>query len=102
MASAQGIGIPTFSIIDVSRDDSVTFRTHNFPANQDFTVRMGRYGTLGIGGIEVGSFNSGDGGSFDKTFDIPDSLKGLNRIAIRADSSQGFFAFNWFWNNTTN
>ena len=102
MASAQGIGIQTFSIIDVSRDDSVIFRTHNFPANQDFTVRMGRYGTLGIGGIEVGSFNSGDGGSFDKTFDIPDSLKGLNRIAIRADSSQGFFAFNWFWNNTVN
>jgi len=96
--SAQGI--PTFSIVDVNRNDNVTFQTHNFPAGQTFTVRMGRYGTLGIGGIEVGTFDSGDGGSFEKTFDIPDALKGQTRIAIRADSSQGFFAFNWFWNNT--
>ncbi len=99
-ASAQGIGIPTFSIVDVNRDEDVTIKTHDFPAGQTFTVRMGRYGTLGIGGIEVGTFDSGDGGSFQKTFDIPDDLKGQTRIAIRADSSQGFFAFNWFWNNT--
>jgi hypothetical protein len=93
-------GVPTFTITDVTRDENVTFQTHNFPSNQTFTVRMGRFGTLGIGGIEVGSFNSGDGGSFFKSFVVPDSLKGQQRIAIRADSSQGFFAFNWFWNNT--
>jgi hypothetical protein len=96
--SAQGV--PNFTIVDVERDQNVSFETHNFPANQDFTVRMGRYGTLGIGGIEVGTFNSGDGGSFTKSFAVPDALKGQVRIAIRADSSQGFFAFNWFWNNT--
>jgi hypothetical protein len=93
-------GVPTFSIVDVNRDDNVTFKTHNFPGGQTFTVRMGRYGTLGIGGIVVGTFDSGDGGSFEKSFDIPDELKGQTRIAIRADSPQGFFAFNWFWNNT--
>jgi hypothetical protein len=98
--SAQGLGIPTFYIVDVNRDDNVTFRTRNFPAGQTFTVRMGRYGTLGIGGIEVGTFDSGDGGNFDKSFDIPDALKGQARIAIRADSSQSFYAFNWFWNNS--
>jgi hypothetical protein len=98
--SAQGI--PTFSIVDVNRDDNVTFQTHNFPGGQTFTVRMGGFGTLGIGGIVVGTFDSGDGGSFEKTFDIPDALKGQTRIAIRADSPQGFFAFNWFWNNTVN
>ncbi len=98
--SAQGLGIPTFYITDVNRDDNVTFRTRDFPAGQTFTVRMGGYGTLGIGGIEVGTFDSGNGGSFDESFDIPAALQGQSRIAIRADSSQGFYAFNWFWNNS--
>ena len=76
--------------------------TNNFPAGQTFTVRMGAYGTLAVGGIEVATTDSGDGGSFTATYNIPDSLKGSQRIAIRMDSPQGFFAFNWFWNNTTN
>jgi hypothetical protein len=94
-------GIPTFSITAVDTDSNVTIVTNNFPVDVDFTVRMGAYGTLAVGGVEVGTFNSGAGGTFDKTFDIPDSLKGSSRIAIRADSTLGFFAYNWFFNNST-
>jgi hypothetical protein len=94
-------GIPTFSIQAVVRDVSVTILTNNFPPNQNFTVRMGPYGTAGIGGTVVGTTNSGAGGSFVETYAIPASLAGSSRIAIRLESPQGYFAYNWFWNNTT-
>lgn len=93
-------GIPTFSIKAVIRDSKVTISAKNFPPDQTFTVRMGAYGTKGLGGVVVGSKDTGTGGSFEATFDIPDGLKGSQRIAIRMDSPQGFYAFNWFWNNT--
>ncbi len=94
-------GIPTFSIVTVDEDNQVTIQTNNFPAGQTFTVRMGKYGTLGIGGVNVGTTNSGAGGSFQETYDIPDSLKGSARIAIRMDSPAGYFAYNWFNNSTS-
>jgi hypothetical protein len=93
--------IPTFSIVAVVTDTSVTIRTSNFPANQLFTVRMGAYGTQAVGGIIVGSTNSGAGGAFEETYAIPAALAGSYRIAIRMDSPGGYFAYNWFFNNTT-
>jgi hypothetical protein len=93
----EGAGIVGLSVV---ADDQVTIRTHNFPANQTFPVRMGKYGTKGIGGIVVGSSDSGKGGVLEFTYTIPAELKGQSRIAIRMDSPAGFYAFNWFWNNT--
>jgi hypothetical protein len=95
-------GIPTFSIQSVVRNSTVTIKTNNFPAGKTFTVRMGVFGTRAIGGTVVGTTDSGSGGSFTATYDIPSGLQGLSRIAIRMDSSDGFFAFNWFWNTTAN
>jgi hypothetical protein len=93
-------GIPTFSILSVNKDASVTIQANNFPANIDFKVLMGPFGTLGVGGTTVTTINSGSGGSFTKTFDIPSGLKGSTRIAIRLEGTTGgFLAFNWFWNN---
>jgi hypothetical protein len=94
-------GIPTFTISAVVKDNTVTITTDNFPADRTFTVRMGKYGTLGIGGIEVATTDSGAGGSFDATYTIPDELLGQSRIAIRLDSTTGgFYSYGWFWNNT--
>jgi hypothetical protein len=95
------VGIPTFNIQSVVRDASVTILTNNFPPDQNFTVRMGAYGTQGVGGIVVTTTNSGAGGAFTETYAIPASLAGSTRIAIRLESPQGFYAYNWFWNNTT-
>jgi hypothetical protein len=100
LQSVQAFTIPTFSIVSVDKDVSVTIETANFPANQTFTVRMGAFGTLGIGGTVVGTTDSGSGGSFQATYDIPAALKGSARIAIRMDSPEGFFSFNWFVNNS--
>jgi hypothetical protein len=94
--------IPTFTIYSVVRNQEVTIYTNNFPPNLKFTVLMGPMGTQAVGGYQVGSFNSGKGGSFYAgPFPIPNALKGSSRIAIRAqNNASGFFAYNWFYNNT--
>lgn len=92
--------IPTFSIVSVSPDRSVTIRTRNFPAHDSFNVLMNTIGTHGKHGIRVATIASGRGGSFEATFDIPEDLYGLNQIAIRLESPySGYFAYNWFTNN---
>jgi len=102
-ASSLAWTIPTFSIVSVSADNTVTIRTYNFPKNDHFRVTMGKMGSRGVKGIYVGEFNSGKGGSFTATFDIPEELIGKYQIAIRAQATtgSGFFAYNWFYNNTT-
>ena len=52
--------IPTFSITSVVEDETVTVQTYNFPASQTFAVRMGPFGTLGIGGTMVATVDSGE------------------------------------------
>jgi hypothetical protein len=95
-------GYPTFSITAVVKNDSVTIKGSNFPANDKFTVTMGAYGTKGIGGTVVETTDSGAGGSLTKTYKIPASLAGSYRIAIRLQSpTSGYYAYNWFYNNST-
>lgn len=97
----QSCTIPTFSIQDVTRDVSVTINTANFPSNHDFVVRMGLFGTAGIGGIIVDTVNSGAGGNLVFTFSIPTELQGQSLIAIRMDATtNGYYAYNWFHNTT--
>jgi hypothetical protein len=100
--STTGSGsVPTFTIVGVVKDKSVTIKTSNIPANKTWTARMGKFGTKAVGGVVVGTAESGKGGTLTLTFDIPASLSGLKQIAVRLDStSGGFFAYNWFYNNT--
>ncbi|PKO00183.1 MAG: hypothetical protein CVU42_05430 [Chloroflexi bacterium HGW-Chloroflexi-4] len=91
-------GIPTFSISSVVKDQSVTISGVNFPPGQVFTVRMGAYGTMGIGGTTITTFNSGNGGSFTATYPIPAAIAGSTKIAIRLETGY-YYAYNWFWNN---
>jgi hypothetical protein len=93
--------IPTFSITSVTTGKTVSIRTNNFPKNIEFKVLMGKMWTRGINGIEVAKLNSGAGGTFEATFDIPAALAGEERVSIRLEGSGGYFAYNWFWNNTS-
>ena len=96
-------GIPTFSITAVDRNNSVQILTNNFPPNTDFVVRMGHMGTQGINGVQIGTVNSGNGGTINWSFAIPSVLANHNRIAIRLENAPtGYHAYNWFFNNTTN
>lgn len=95
-------GYPTFSIVSVARDQSVTIQTYNLPPNDSFVVTMGLMGTRGVNGYVVATTNSGAGGSQQFTYDIPAQLYGLYQISIRLESpTSGYFAYNWFYNNTT-
>ncbi|GJM40542.1 MAG: hypothetical protein DHS20C20_08240 [Ardenticatenaceae bacterium] len=99
-ASSLPHPIPTISITSVQQGTSVTFQTYNYPAGQTFTVRMGKMGTLGVGGELVGTLESGAGGSMTASVDIPEGLKNEHQIAIRLDSNLGYYSYNWFYNNT--
>lgn len=93
-------GIPTFMISSVVKDQSVTISAVNFPPNQTFVVRMGAFGTMAIGGTQIDTYESGPGGSFTATYPIPAALAGSWQIAIRLESSAGYYyAYNWFYNN---
>jgi hypothetical protein len=102
-AAPQASVIPTFSIVSVVRNSTVTIRAYNFPAHDSFNVLMNYMGTRGVNGIKVATVNSGAGGSFTATYTIPAALKGQYKIAIRLQSStgSGYYAYNWFYNNTS-
>lgn len=93
---------PTFSIVGVVRNNTVTIKTHNLPANDEYRVLMNTMGTRGIGGYNATSFGTGEGGTQNFTIEIPSELYGLAQIAIRIESKSGsgYFAYNWFYNNT--
>lgn len=93
---------PTFFVNSVVRNGTVTVTAYNLPASDTFQVRMGYYGTLGIHGIPVATFPTGSGGTQTMTFSIPPELYNCFQIAIRMQSVQGsgFYAYNWFYNNT--
>lgn len=102
--SSDYTGFPTFKIVEVNKDVSVTIKIVNLPEKDEFRVRMGKMGTRGVNGINIASFETGGGGTQKHTFEIPDDLHGDYRIAIRIESKtgSGYYAYNWFYNNTTN
>jgi hypothetical protein len=97
------VGYPYIFIKSVVPNQLVSIQGYNFQADDMLVVTMGPFGSYGIGGIVVAETSTGSGGSFDATYDIPDELKGMGQIAIRFQSpSSGFYAYNWFYNDSTN
>ena len=101
MARPVSAAAPFITIAAVKADETVTLNTSNFPANINFTIRMDVAGNQAIDGIVVGQTNSGVGGAFAVTYKIPAELRGVSTIAIRLDSAEGWFAYNWFVNRST-
>ena len=102
-ASLDAFVIPTFVIKAVDRNDFVTIQTDNLHLNDTYNVTMGEMGTRGINGIHVGKVSTTTSGRITETFTIPDSLKGLSKIAIRLQSpTTGYYAYNWFYNADAN
>ncbi len=99
---AQAATYPTFGILSVVVDESVTISTNLFPANELYYVYMGYNGTLGIDGFLVTKIWTGSGGSFKAKFYIPDELKGEDIIAIRLESpTSPYYSYNYFYNTSS-
>jgi hypothetical protein len=91
--------IPGISIVSVVPGAVVTVETHNFPADLDFDVTIGPYGSYGIDGTKVATTNSKNGETFTVTYDIPEEFKNSARLAIRLyNPTKGYYAYNWFEN----
>lgn len=93
---------PLTQIVSVNQGTSVTVKGTNFTKNDEYTVRMGVFGTKGVGGVIVDTFSTGDSSTFSATFSIPESLKNRTQIAIRFESvNSPYYAYDWFYNKTT-
>lgn len=83
-----GIGAPAMvlSIVSVKEDNSVKIKVTNMPANVTFTVTIGKAGSKGLKGIEVGELRDDDGGTLQGTFDIPTDYEGRAELDIRVEN----------------
>jgi hypothetical protein len=92
---------PYFKITAVDKNDSVTIKEYQFPANTTFIVRMNWMFTRGIAGQIMETVTTNANGKLSNTtYTIPDFLQGASKIAIRLESpSTGYYAYNWFYNN---
>lgn len=94
--------VPVFDVIKVSEGKEITIRTKDYPKDVDFTIRMGKGDTKGIGGLVAGTLNSGSGGTFEAVIPIPGDLKDTLVISIRLDGKGGWYSYNWFLNTSRN
>jgi hypothetical protein len=93
-------GNPKITILAVERNKAVSVKAENFPANQIFTIRIGRFDDFNNTKKVVGSIASGNGGTIYFTSMIPDELKDVDKFTIRLDSNHGYYAYNAFENTS--
>ena len=92
---------PLTTIKTVVQGTTVTIYGTNFTTNDTYQVRIGAFGTLGVGGTLVTTQNTNSVGVFTATYNIPAALVGADKLSIRYEStSTGYYCYDWF-NNTT-
>ena len=92
--------VPLIYMDGVVRNETVQISGSHFPANQNFTVRMGPYGGYGINGAVSSTVVNSGNGTFTANVAIPAAMRDYTRIAIRLESGI-YSSYNWFWNNST-
>ena len=92
---------PSIRIIGVQEDKTVTLLARRFPAATYFTVRIGPFYNFWKGHQVVGDIYSGNGGDFEITLNLPDVVDNVDLVTVRMDSSNGYYAYNAFWNTSS-
>jgi len=100
-ATATELPKAVITIIGVEKNVAVTVQADLFPANQVFKIRVGPFDTFFKDYIEVGTINSGSGGTFKFTVLLPEKVKDVEKITVRLDSAAGVYAYNYFKNETS-
>ena len=91
----------SLEVLSVKAGETVTVRAHNLPANQLYVVQMDADGNQGVNGVRINLTNSGVGGTFDETYNIPPTLKNVIQLVIRLQTEKGENAvFATFTNKT--
>ncbi len=88
---------PYIRFSGVKQNEAVTVEAFNFPANVNFSVRVGPYYTFFRDYVVVTTINSGAGGSFKFTINLPAVVKDVELVTVRLDGG-GRYAFNAFKN----
>jgi hypothetical protein len=91
-------GKPFIDVVGVDKNKAVTLQAGRFPASTTYTVRVGPFKDFFKKYVVTGTINSGSGGSFKFTVQLPDAVKDVDMITVRLDSSTGGYAFNAFKN----
>lgn len=91
---------PAISIVGVERNKAITVEARRFPANTNFSVRVGPFYNFWKGGVVVTTINSGSGGTFRFTINLPDQVKDVELVSVRLDSPNKYYAYNVFTNAT--
>lgn len=100
-APASTTAKPSIAIVAVVKNQQIILSATNFPANVDFYLRVGPYSSFFTNYKVVMNFNSGSGGSFKLTVNLPDIVKDVDLVTVRVDSmgvQPSVFAYNAFHN----
>lgn len=89
-----------FEILSVKANESITIHTVDFPVRTKFVVRIGEAKQQAAKAAVVAEFNSEKGGAIEATYAIPAELKDKRILGIRIESPDGYYAYDWFFNNT--
>ena len=91
--------MPRFDITSVDKGGSVSVRLMNMPANKNYAVSMKDSRSAYTTWYDVAVFNSGDGGIFNATWNIPTALQFRPMISIKIyNKSTKIFIVNLFYN----
>jgi hypothetical protein len=91
----------SYQVVDVQKDSAVSIRTHNFPDNVLFDVKIGMQSGGAMQWIDVGDLDSDRGGTFKATFNIPAAYAGKTRLAIRLIQDKKLTTVDRWFNNVS-
>jgi hypothetical protein len=73
----------SYNIIKVVPDVSVTIQSYGFPNNVEMKAQMARWNGTGYDWADLGGFDTGNGGSYQLTFNIPAAFADANQLVLR-------------------